>query len=1212
MRPFFTAKLNGLYTLLLVLFAIKAISQPINDECAGAIFLPNINNYCSGNAAFTNALSTASGFGLPTCWTATATEDVWFTFTATGTDVLISASGSGNGGTMVRPRITIYYGSCAGTINQLGCANGTAGSGTTQLYQGALLPGTVYLIRISTIAANEGSFELCVNNYTPSANPGADCGGAAFLCNDNPVSVPSLLGGGLNNDEPESSSCMEDPFGPDEGNSSWYYWQAGSSGPFAFDILPVNPTDDIDFILYQLNGTTPCGSRTILRCNASACLNINGSTGINYTDTDFVEDINCDPGENAYCAPINMVAGTYYALLVNNFSTSNGYTINFNTIPNGGTIRGPEPVITATPISICAGNAVTFNGNNSSNVAGGLSWNFVNGGSPTSASGTGPHVVTYANPGNYTAILNGTDAAGCNKTESVIITVTASPVLSASQTNVACFGESTGTININVSGGTAGYSYNWGSGVNTEDRTGIPAGSYTVTVTDANLCTTTRSITVTEPATPLTSNTISITNANCVIGGTIDINASGGTAPYTYSWSNGATTQNVSGLSAGLYSVTITDANSCSFVNSSNNVSALGIPSMTLSNTNVLCFGANNGSINITPSGGTAPYTFNWGAGITSEDRTGLSAGTYSVTLTDNNGCTISTSATITEPATALTSSATATNVNCFGGSNGTIDLTASGGTASYSYNWGAGINSEDRTGLTAGTYTVTVTDANLCTSTISTTILQPAAALSTSSIIGNVSCNGATNGTIDLTASGGTATYSYDWGAGINSEDRTGLTAGTYTVTVTDANLCTLTTSMTINEPAVLSTNIISVDNATCAQGGAIDINVNGGTLAYSYIWSNGATTQDVSGLIGGSYSVTITDANACSSIQGPINIISPPAVVINNISSTNTYCGSNSGTINLDVTGGNSPYNYSWSNGITTEDLSGLPIGSYSLTVTDANACTQTVNNIIISGSSAVSISANSTNELCGLPGTGSVNINVNGGTSAYSYLWNNGETNQNISSTAAGTYTVTVTDVNGCSSTASAIVSTPLVPTPNALILPGLTTDTVLALGQSVSLSGGNAQNNVSYSWTFDGPGNSNFSSANAVNSTALTNQEGDYIFILTAQSSDGCVAVDSVFVLFELRDPKIPTAFSPNNGDNNNNSFYVIDLDKSLLQEFKVFNRWGQLVFDDASLGYWDGKSKGVDQPRDVYLYVISWKSVIDGSTIVKRGQVTLMR
>jgi len=411
---------------LLVYFLLPFnLKSQSNDNCETAIFLPNVSNYCSGIAFYSNFGATASGFGLPNCWGATATEDVWFTFTATGTDALISASGTGNGGTMVRPRIAIYTGDCLGTINQLACANGTAGSGTTQLYQGAMTPGTVYLIRISTTGANEGTFELCVNNYT-AINAGADCGGAAFLCNDNPISVATLSGGGANADEPESSSCMESS-GADEGNSSWYIWTAGTTGPFAFDIFPVNPSDDIDFMVWQLNGTNPCGPRTVLRCNTSACLNANGSTGLSYTDTDITEDPGCDFGENAYCSAINMVAGTTYALLVNNFSAANGFTINFNTSATSGSIRGPLPVITTNTTSICAGSSVIFNGSNSTNVSGGLNWNFVNGGSPTSATGNGPHTVTYSNPGNYTAILTGTDNLGCNKSESIIITVNAIP-----------------------------------------------------------------------------------------------------------------------------------------------------------------------------------------------------------------------------------------------------------------------------------------------------------------------------------------------------------------------------------------------------------------------------------------------------------------------------------------------------------------------------------------------------------------------------------------------------------------------------------------------------------------------------------------------------------------------------------------------------------------------------------------------------------------
>ena len=237
---------------------------------------------------------------------------MWFQFTATGTDALISVGGTGNGGTMWSPSVAIYSGDCATTINEQGC-NTSAGSGIVQLYEGAMIPGTVYYIRVASALSNEGTFELCLNNYTPSANPGADCGGAAFLCNQSPVSVGTLSGGGNNNDEPEASTCLENAFGADEGNSSWFYWTCGTAGTFTVDITPLNPMDDIDFIVYQLNTTNPCGPRTVLRCNSSSCLNVNGSTGLSLTDLSIVEDPNCDPGENAYCQFINMTVGTTYA-----------------------------------------------------------------------------------------------------------------------------------------------------------------------------------------------------------------------------------------------------------------------------------------------------------------------------------------------------------------------------------------------------------------------------------------------------------------------------------------------------------------------------------------------------------------------------------------------------------------------------------------------------------------------------------------------------------------------------------------------------------------------------------------------------------------------------------------------------------------------------------------------------------------------------------
>jgi gliding motility-associated-like protein len=423
-----------LYFICALAWCNNAYSQ--GDDCTTALQLNTVSNFCSGAAAYTNVGSTVGTWGNPLCFNAASTQDVWFQFNCIGTDALISVGGIGNNGSMFNPSVAVYSGDCVSGIFEQGCAQ-AVGTGIVQLYEGAMIPGTVYFIRVSSTLANQGTFELCVNNYTPSANPGADCGGAAFLCNQSPVSVGILSGGGANNDEPEASTCLENAFGADEGNSSWFYWTCGVAGTFTLDITPLNPTDDIDFIVYQLNTTSPCGPRTVLRCNSSSCLNVNGSTGLSLTDVNTVEDPNCDPGEDAYCQFINMTAGTTYALLVNNFSANLGFTVNFG---GTATFQGPNPNITAAPLSICQGQAVVFDGSTSTNVAGGLNWNFSNGGSQASATGAGPHTITYANAGNYTAILNGTDFAGCTAIETVNITVNPLPAAPTVNTVTYCQG----------------------------------------------------------------------------------------------------------------------------------------------------------------------------------------------------------------------------------------------------------------------------------------------------------------------------------------------------------------------------------------------------------------------------------------------------------------------------------------------------------------------------------------------------------------------------------------------------------------------------------------------------------------------------------------------------------------------------------------------------------------------------------------------------
>lgn len=506
------------------------------DDCASATQLTNVSNYCSGNAFFTNVNSTASAFTQATCITGAATEDVWFSFTAIGTDVLISASGIGAGGTMNRPRIAIYSGNCSTTLNQIGCANGTAGSGVTQLYQSALTPGTVYYIRISTLTTNEGTFELCLNNYTPASNPGADCGGAAYLCSNNPVSVGVLSGGGLNTDEPEASSCMEVP-GADEGNSSWFTFTCGTPGALVFDITPVNQNDDIDFMVFQLSGTNPCGTRTVVRCNASAFINPTGAVGLNLTDTDVSEMPGVNPGNNSYCQFINMTAGTSYAILVNNFSTSGGFTLSFGTGPGTGTFLGPNPVINAVPTTICAGESVTFDALNSTNVsANGYSWNFNNGGTPTSATGIGPHSITYSSQGVYTAILNGSNTAGCSDVAFVTINVTNPIIPTFNQIAPICNG---GSI-ILPSVSTNNISGVWSPSI---DNTTTTTYTFTPDITVCALPTT-----MTVVVNPLQTISQGIDITNCV---------NMAIAPFQFTFGGSATNATATGLPPGLTSQVI-------------------------------------------------------------------------------------------------------------------------------------------------------------------------------------------------------------------------------------------------------------------------------------------------------------------------------------------------------------------------------------------------------------------------------------------------------------------------------------------------------------------------------------------------------------------------------------------------------------------------------------------------------------------------------
>jgi len=364
---------------------------------------------------------------------------------------------------------------------------------------------------------------------------------------------------------------------------------------------------------------------------------------------------------------------------------------------------------------------------------------------------------------------------------------------------------------------------------------------------------------------------------------------------------------------------------------------------LSTTSTDVDCNGGNTGSATASATGGTAPYTYAWDNGSTGATASGLIAGTYTVTITDANGCTETATATVGEP-TALAASATATDANCNGSNDGSAMASASGGTSPYTYSWSNGSTGATASGLTAGTYTVTITDANGCSTSASATVNEPGA-IEIQGAVTNATCSGSTDGSILVSVNDGTAPYTYAWSNGATTATISGLGAGFYDVTVTDANGCIKTQSYTVTENDVL---IPLVDDGMIYcygdDDGELFASATGGTPPYTYSWSNGATGNFIYSLAPGQYSVTVTDVNGCFATTTATVVDATPLVI--DLTVINATCGMDNGSASVTVTGGVAPYYYYYSNGETTPSIINQfgDRGQLSITVEDYNGCSVT----------------------------------------------------------------------------------------------------------------------------------------------------------------------------------------------------------------------------------------------------------------------------
>ncbi len=624
--------------------------------------------------------------------------------------------------------------------------------------------------------------------------------------------------------------------------------------------------------------------------------------------------------------------------------------------------------------------------------------------------------------------LTVTDANGCQAEASESLTDPAAIALTMDHTDPECTGELSGTATVNPTGGVFPYTYVWDDpGNQTEqEATALGAGSYHVTVTDQNECFETTSVTLNDPA-PLEITNTDITQITCngAGDGIIDLEVSGGTGMYTYTWDHTAeNTDSVYGLSPGDYAVSVTDANNCGPVETGASISQ---PDAIVIDTSVIhneCFGDANGEILITSTGGSGIFTYEW-AHTSSESNqlTGLAAGNYQVTISDGSCDPIVYDIPVNQPGE-ITVSIDSVHPACNGDANGSIALNVSGGTPAYSYSWDHSATDTNRfEGLTAGNYAATITDAAGCMKLLEVSLNNPEILEITGTDVTQVNCNGYDNGSISLTVSGGTGSYTYNWDhSAENTATVTGLAAGEYAVTVSDENQCTDLTTAAISEPDTVLIDITTTQiDCNGQEEGEILIDATGGSGSFTYEW--GHTTSgfsELGGLAAGTYDVTVSDGQ-CPPFEYSLDISEPEALSVD-IDTSNATCHSdNDGAIIISVAGGSGIYSYKWSHTATdTNRFTSLVAGNYSVTVSDGACPPLSYENIPVTQPDSfyvASIDSSHVSEFGARDGF--IQVNMSNGIPPLRYSLNGGtvrETNT-FNDLGPGIYTVVINDANQC---------------------------------------------------------------------------------------------------------------------------------------------------------------------------------------------------
>ncbi len=893
--------------------------------------------------------------------------------------------------------------------------NGCLDSITVSITSPPLLTATIFQTNVTCNSACDGTITPTITGGTPPYNY-------------------SLNGGVTFNNPPLTGLCA----------GTYFYVVQDANGCLANQSVTITEPSPITFTGVETPGA--CGLAT----GSFTLTTASGGSGSGYSFS-----FNGSPFTTTTAYPL-LNAGFYWlviqdgagcldsnAILIQNIEAP--LLVNTIVIPNlcFGQSLG-EIIATATDTSTTIPNPPPYNFS-------------VNGGPFAIGNGAGGASNTYSGLANGLYITQVQDQNGCIRLDTLTITSPPELILNETHQDLNCNGDASGFINLIASGGTPGYTYDIGNGVPTNTFGffgGLSAGTYTPSVTDNNGCVTTLpNIVIAEPAALAVNAAAFDPQCNGSCDGQITLTASGGTPSYLYSINNGASqfaNPAFTNVCSGTYTYLVEDNLGCTLTGTAT-LTDPPVLSVTAVAVDATC-NATNGTITATGNGGTGAYLYNINGGANQAAQLfgGLSAGSYLIEVVDANSCATDVVQTIGQDGAPSISSITLTQVDCFGDASGEATINVTGGVAPYNYslNGAPTQTSPTYTGLIAGAYTVTVTDANNCTASAPFTITEPTQLVINNAIITNVDCGGGSTGAISLAPSGGTAPYQFSFDGGITfsaANSISAIPAATYNIQVVDANGCMQAVNVTITEPAPIAIAPVLTD-ASCFGicDGSIDLNATGGTAPLSFNWTFGAAAanSDIAiNLCAGTYSSIITDANGCTLNSGDQIISEPGLVQITSVIADSVSCfGLSDGSITISAVNTTS-YQIDGPTGILTNAtgvFTNLPTGFYTITVSDANGCQATSNTLIYEPADFIITNSGNVSSCPNDPVTHSVF--VQGGTPPYAYAWSNLDNTSSTTVTATGplTLTVDVTDANGCIAPQSSMnhtVTPPLVIDPIA---------------------------------------------------------------------------------------------------------------------------------------------------------------------------------